>query len=122
MFSVARCYYHGAGAEVARLLLVDFLMDANARDPTLGRTPLHYCMLSEMVDILVEVGGANVNFKDTIGGQTPLHTAATMPVVNSLLAQGASKDVKDNSGDKPSLKPKPATDIPCCFGCPCVMM
>ena len=122
MFSVARCYYHDAGAEVARLLLVDFLMDANARDPTLGRTPLHYCMLSEMVDILVEVGGANVNFKDAVGGQTPLHTAATMPVVNSLLAQGASKDVKDNSGDKPSLKPKPATDIPCCFGCPCAIM
>ena len=124
LFSVARCPYRAAGIEVATLLLVDYLMDANAVDPSFGRIPLHYCMLGEMVDVMVKLGGANVNQKDIAFGQTPLHTAATSSVITALLGLDAAKNSKDNKGRAPTLKPQAAVDIGCCFGFPgcCAIM
>jgi len=76
--------------------------DLDAKEPTLGSTPLISAAVfgkTEIANALIE-GGADVNLKNN-DGSTALHSAAflcNVEIVEMLLANGADKELLNNYG------------------------
>ena len=80
--------------------------DINARDKTLGLTPLSCAVLfdhAETAELLIQKG-ADVNAKGRDGG-TPLHSAAFLGQIETaklLIQNGANVNAKNHKGETPS--------------------
>ena len=81
--------------------------DVNAKDESMGMTPLHHATFGghkEIAELLI-AKGADVNAKfDKISGGTPLHIAADKghkEIAELLIAAGADVNAKDKGGESP---------------------
>jgi ankyrin repeat protein len=81
--------------------------DVNAKDESMGMTPLHHATFGghkEIAELLI-AKGADVNAKfDKISGGTPLHIAADKghkEIAELLIANGADVNAKDEGGKTP---------------------
>jgi ankyrin repeat protein len=66
----------------------------------LARTALHFAVEAGDADsarYLVEVGGAQINYKDNMG-ETPLHLALTLSLAEYLIGRGARADIPNRAG------------------------
>lgn len=66
----------------------------------LARTALHFAVEAgdqESTRYLVEVGGAQINYKDSMG-ETPLHLALTLSLAEYLIGRGARTDIPNRAG------------------------
>ncbi|KAH8657871.1 ankyrin repeat-containing domain protein [Xylariales sp. PMI_506] len=81
-----RTVLHGAACSspVLTRLLLDAGADANVADND-GSTPLHMTKSKEIIEILVEHGGADINRVRPKDGETPLHWLVGNPHVESIL-------------------------------------
>lgn len=87
--------------------MIGFLLDQGADINALndeGITPLHIALYPNVVTYLLN-HGAEINKKSSFGS-TPLHTQVSdgeerLDIIGILLAMGADKSMKDNSGQTP---------------------
>ncbi|XP_060516097.1 tyrosine-protein kinase Shark isoform X2 [Cylas formicarius] len=98
--------------------LIQHGVNVNLRD-TAGYTPLHYACqnnLSSTVRLLIEVGEANVQARNTITGAVPLHEAATRghkEVIMELLSLNAPVNPRTKDGLVPSQLARKFGHIEC---------
>ncbi|KAL3289653.1 hypothetical protein HHI36_023062 [Cryptolaemus montrouzieri] len=87
--------------------LIEYGANTNSRD-TAGYTPLHYACQNNFpttVRLLVQVGGANIQARNTENGAVPLHEAAAKgnkEVVRELLSLNAPVNPRNRTGLIPS--------------------
>lgn len=98
--------------------LIEYGANINSRD-TAGFTPLHYACQNNFpttVRLLVQVGGANIQARNTENGSVPLHEACAnghKEVVRELLSLNAPVNPRNGSGLVPSQIARNNSHIDC---------
>lgn len=96
----------GADLSVIKYFLASKMYSPNTQ-PSTGLPPLHVALARgnlELVQVLLDTEGCDVNLVDSRNGSCPLHVAVALGSVDAvrlLLAAGASSNIANSSGDSP---------------------